>query len=119
MVTHHAKEEGEITDFQNIREHTGLKMYTYTDLAKDVTTRRLVTSVLHEYNEVEFVWKIIKQAGVVLYTQMVRKIEHFLQEQKELKYLGDFSNHLDKQSKIQRHHTKIIIRPSIKFKHIN
>ena len=43
-------------------------MYTDTDLAKDMTTRRSVLSVVHEYNEVEFVWKIVKQAEVALYT---------------------------------------------------
>ena len=56
IVVHHAKGEGEreIIDLKNIREHTGLKMYTYADLAKDMTTRRSVTSVVHEYNEVAF-----------------------------------------------------------------
>ena len=50
----HAKGEGEITDFKYIREHTGLKMYIDADLAKDMTTRRSVTSVVHEYNDVAF-----------------------------------------------------------------
>ena len=65
IVTHHAKGEGEgegeIIDLKNIREHTGLKMYTDADFAKDMTTRRSVTSVVHEYNEVAFTWKIAKQ----------------------------------------------------------
>ena len=39
IVAHHAKGEGEVTDFKNIREHTGLKMYTDADLAKDMTTK--------------------------------------------------------------------------------
>jgi len=43
-------------------------MYTNTNLAKDMTTRRPVTSVVHEYNEVVFAWKIVKQAGVALHT---------------------------------------------------
>ena len=43
IVAHHAKGEGEITDLKNIREHTGLKMYTDVDLAKDMTTRISVT----------------------------------------------------------------------------
>ena len=55
IVTHHAKEKGEIIDLKNITEHTGLKMYTNANLAKDMTTRRPVTSVVHEYNEVVFV----------------------------------------------------------------
>ena len=54
IVEHHAKREGEIKDLNNIREHTGLKMYTDADLAKDITTRRSVTSDVHEYNEVAF-----------------------------------------------------------------
>ena len=54
IVAHHSKGEGEITDLKNIREHNGLKMYTDTDLAKDMTTRRSVTSVVHGYNEVAF-----------------------------------------------------------------
>ena len=68
IVAHHAKGEGEITDLKNIRAHTGLKMYTDADLAKDMTTRRSVISVVHEYNEVAFAWKIVKQAGVALHT---------------------------------------------------
>ena len=68
IVAHHAKGEGEITDLKNIREHTGLKMYIDADLAKDMTTRRSVTSVVHEYNEVAFAWKIVKQTGVALHT---------------------------------------------------
>ena len=60
IVAHHAKGEGEITDLKNIREHTGLKMYTDSDLAKDMTNRRSVISVIHEYNEVVFAWKIGK-----------------------------------------------------------
>ena len=43
-------------------------MYIYTDLAKDTTIRRLVTSSVHEYNEVVFTWKIVKQVGVALHT---------------------------------------------------
>ena len=68
IVAHHAKGEGGITDLKNIREHNGLKMYTDADLAKDMTTRRSVTSVVHEYNEVAFAWKIVKQTGVALHT---------------------------------------------------
>ena len=68
IVAHHAKGEGEITDLKNIREHTGLKMYTDADLAKDMPTRRSTTSVVHEYNELVFAWKIIQQVGVVLHT---------------------------------------------------
>ena len=33
IVAHHTKGEGEITDLKNIKEHTGLKMYTDADLA--------------------------------------------------------------------------------------
>ena len=54
IVAHHAKGEGEITDLKNIKEHTSLKVYTDADLAKDMTTRRSITSVVHEYNEVAF-----------------------------------------------------------------
>ena len=43
-------------------------MYTDADLAKDMTTRRSVTSVVYEYNEVAFAWKIVKQIGVALHT---------------------------------------------------
>ena len=67
IVAHHTKEEGEITDLTNIREHTGLKVYIDVDLAKDVTTRRSVTSVVHKYNEIVFAWEIVKRAGVVLH----------------------------------------------------
>ena len=68
IVVHHANGEGEITDLKNMREHTTLKMYTDADLVKDMITRRSVTSVVHEYNEVVFSWKILKQAGVALHT---------------------------------------------------
>ena len=54
IVVHHAKGEGETTDLNNIREHTGLKMYTDADLAKDMTTRRSVTSVVYTYDEITF-----------------------------------------------------------------
>ena len=60
IVAHHVKGEGDITDLKNIREHTGLKIYTDADLAKDMTIRRSITSVVHEYNEVVFAWKIVK-----------------------------------------------------------
>ena len=40
IVAHHAKGEGEIIDLKNIREHTGLKMYTDVDFAKYMTTRK-------------------------------------------------------------------------------
>ena len=43
-------------------------MYTDADLAKDMTTRRLVTNVVHKYNGVAFAWKIIKQVEVALLT---------------------------------------------------
>ena len=55
IVVLHPKGEGEIIDLKNIREHTGLKMYIDADLAKDMITRRSVTNVVHEYNEVAFV----------------------------------------------------------------
>ena len=61
IVAHYAKKEGEITNLKNIREQTGLKMYTDANLAKDMTTRRSVTSVVHECNEVAFARKIVKQ----------------------------------------------------------
>ena len=61
IVAHHAKGEGDITDLKKIREHTGLKIYIDADLVKDMTTRRSITSVVHEYNEVVFAWKIVKQ----------------------------------------------------------
>ena len=117
MVAHHAKGEGEITDLKSIREHTGLKMYTDADLAKDISTRRSVTSVVHEYNEIIFAWKIVKQTEVALHTNG-SEIRAFLQELKELKYLEDSLNHLNEQSKIQQHHMKTMIRPSIKIKQI-
>ena len=58
----------EITDLENIREHTRLKAYTDADLANDIATRRSVTSVVHEYNEVAFEWKIVEQASTALHT---------------------------------------------------
>ena len=60
---HHAKGYAEITSLKNIREHTGLKVYSDADLGKDMATRRLVTSVVHEYNEFVFVWTIVKQTS--------------------------------------------------------
>ena len=60
IIAHHAKGDGEITDLKNVKEHTRLKMYANADLAKDITTRRLVTNVVHKYNGVAFAWKIIK-----------------------------------------------------------
>ena len=60
ISVHHAKGDAEITDLKNIRDHTGLKSYTDADLAKDMVSRRSVISVVHEYNEVAFAWKIVK-----------------------------------------------------------
>ena len=68
IAAHHAKGDAEITDLKNVRDHTGLKVYTDADLAKDITTRRSVTSVVHEYNEVAFAWKVAKQASTALHT---------------------------------------------------
>ena len=68
ISAHHVKIDAEITDLENIREHTGLKAYTDADLANDIATRRSVTGVVHEYNEVAFAWKIVKQASTALHT---------------------------------------------------
>ena len=57
IVAHYTKGEGDITLLKNIRKHTGLKMYIDAELAKDVTTRKSVTSVVDTYNEVAFTWK--------------------------------------------------------------
>ena len=65
---HHAKGDAEITSIKNIREHTGLKVYTDADLGKDMATRRSVTSVVHEHNEVVFAWKNVKQSSTALHT---------------------------------------------------
>ena len=43
-------------------------MYTDADLAKYMTTRRSVTSVVHEDNEIAFEWTIVNQTGVALHT---------------------------------------------------
>ena len=77
IVAHHAKGEGEIIDLKNIREHTGLKLCTDADLAKDMTTRRSITSVVREYNEVVFVCKIAKQTGVALHINTSEIIAFF------------------------------------------
>ena len=64
---HHAKWEDKSTEIKNVREYTRIKMYSGTDLATDIANRRSVTSVLHEYNEVLYAWKTVKQAGVALH----------------------------------------------------
>ena len=68
ITAHHAKGDAEITEIKNIREYTGVKMYTDSDLAKDMATRRLVTSIIHEYNDIAFSWKVVKQDGVAHHT---------------------------------------------------
>ena len=60
IAAHHAKEDADIMDLKNIRGHTGLKAYIDGDLAKDIATRRSVTRVVHEYNQVVFARKIAK-----------------------------------------------------------
>ena len=52
-------------------------MYTDADLAKDMTTRRSITSVVREYNEVVFVCKIAKQTGVALHINTSEIIAFF------------------------------------------
>ena len=65
---HHAKGDAEITDITNITQHTGLQACMDGDFAKDVATRRSVTVVVHEYNNVSFAWKVVKQNGVAHHT---------------------------------------------------
>ena len=43
-------------------------MYTDSDLAKDIATRRSVTSIIHEYNDIAFSWKVVKQDGIAHHT---------------------------------------------------
>ena len=78
---HHAKGYAEITSLKNIREQIGLKAYSDVDLRKDMATRRLVTSVVHEYNEFVFVWTIVKQTSKYSFTY---KMEIFSLESREL-----------------------------------
>ena len=58
---HHAKGDAEITEIKQIREHTEFKAYINADFVTDVANRRSVTSVVHQYNEVVFAWKIVKR----------------------------------------------------------
>lgn len=66
ICAHHAKRR-KIKDIKTVREHMGIQMYIYAELAKDIITRQSVTSVIHEYIEVVFTWKIVKNMVVVLH----------------------------------------------------
>ena len=100
IFAHHTKGEGEIIDLKNIREHTGLKMYTDAELAKDMTTRRSVTSVVHEYNEAAVVWKIVTQTEVALHTNG-SEIRAFFTEVKRTKMFRRFFESLGRTIKGQ------------------
>lgn len=69
-------------------------MYTYIGLAKDIS-RRLITRIVYTCNEVAFIWKTLKQAGVSLHTQS-SEIGEFFTRVKRTKLFRKFSNHLEK-----------------------
>ena len=91
ISVHHAEGDAEITDLENIEEHTGLKTYTDGDFVKDITMGRSVTSVVHEYNEVTFAWKqSSKQVHYYIPTDL--KYEHSSLGLKEKQCSEDFCN---------------------------
>ena len=57
---HYAKVDGKIVSIKKISDYSGMKQYTDTDLATDIATRRPVLCIIHEYNQVAFVWKANK-----------------------------------------------------------
>ena len=61
---HYAKVEGKIVSIKKISDYSGMKQYTGTYLATDIATRRSVSCIINEYNQVAFAWKENKQRGV-------------------------------------------------------
>ena len=100
MNVHHAKGDAEITKLKDINPTTDIKTYTDSDLGTDLVTRRSVTSVVHEHNDVVFAWKIIKQGGIAHHTNDA-ELRAFFTGIKQTKVFRRFLEYLMKMTTLQ------------------
>ena len=71
---------------KKIKEYSGYKIWVDSDLARDVANRRSVTSLIHEYNGVLFVWKSKKQNDVVNCTKRAEIQAYFVGIKRVIQY---------------------------------